>query len=211
MTEAQWRELIDSYVAGRLSADSFKRRFLEAFSAQRLVPSAIQDLFFVVDAYGGDPMGRGHDVTDDAQLMVAARRALLGLAPPETASSGPGPRPAGPQTPPPGVAGRPPLGVPPRLAAGIGMGCAVAATWAAVGILQVFAIAEQVDRVAHLGPVLSTVAAFVLTFIPVVGSVIAFFGAMDGWQWAPWLAGLVFLALPLTFQLGSLLAWRSRR
>jgi hypothetical protein len=208
MGEGQWRELIESYVAGRLSADSFKRRFLESFSASRLVPQAIQDLYFTVDAYAGDPMGRGHDVADDAALMVAARRALLRLAPNPEAGLGPGPsmdgqpRTAGP---------RGPLQAPPGIAAGLGLGCLLIGAWLAIGILQVFAIAAQVNSVMRLGEVLSTVAAFVLTFVPIVGSVIAFFGAKDVWQWSPWAAGAVFLLLPITAQTLSILSWRRRR
>lgn len=204
MGEGQWRDLIESFVAGRLSADSFKRRFLEAFGASRQVPPAIQDLYFTVDAYGGDPMGRGHDVADDAALMVAARRCLLHLAP--SASAPP------PPTPPPGSSGpRPALRAPPGVAAGLGLGCLLIALWAAVGVLQLFAIAEQVDRVTAFGPVISTVSAAFLTFVPVVGSVVAFFGAKDGWNWAPWVAAIVFLALPITAQTLSILTWRRRR
>ncbi|MBU6406548.1 MAG: hypothetical protein KGS44_05335 [Alphaproteobacteria bacterium] len=204
MDEGQWRDLIESYVAGRLSADSFKRRFLEAFAASRLAPPAIQDLFFTVDAYGGDPLSRGHDVADDAALTIAARRCLLHLAPSANASTPP------PQQP--GVGSpRPALRAPPGVAAGLGLGCLLIALWAAVGVLQLFAIAEQVDRVTALGPVISTLSASVLTFVPILGSVVAFFGAKDGWHWAPWAAALVFLALPITAQTLSVLTWRGRR
>lgn len=204
MDEGQWRDLIESYVAGRLSAHSFKRRFIESFAGSRFVPAAIQDLYFTVDAYAGDPLGRGEDIADDAAMMVAARRCLLRLAP-----SGAAPPPPAP---PPGAGGpRPALRAPPGFAAGLGLGCVLIALWAAVGILQIFAIAEQVDRVTAFGPVISTVSAAFLTFVPIVGSVIAFFGAKDGWQWAPWVAALVFLALPITAQTLSVLTWRRRR
>jgi hypothetical protein len=33
MTPLEWRALVDAYVGGRLSADTFKRRFVEAFEA----------------------------------------------------------------------------------------------------------------------------------------------------------------------------------
>ncbi len=207
MGEGQWRELIESYVAGRLSADSFKRRFLEAFAASRLVPQAIQDLYFTVEAYAGDPTGRGNDVADDAGLMVAARRALLRLAPNPDATAPPPPR----MEEPPRAAGpRGPLRAPPALAAGLGLGCLLIGAWIGVGILQVFAIAAQMNSLLRLGEVLSTVAAFVLTFVPVVGSVVAFFGAKDVWQWSPLAAGLVFLVLPIAAQTFSILSWRRR-
>jgi hypothetical protein len=209
MGEGQWRELIESYVAGRLSADSFKRRFLEAFSASRLVPQAIQDLYFTVDAYAGDPMGRGHDVADDAALMVAARRALLRLVP--NPEAGPSATPPRADEPPRAAGPRGPLRAPPALAAGLGLGCLLIGALFAVGIVQLFAIAAQVNSFLRLGEVLSTLAALVLTFVPIVGSVIAFFGAKDVWNWSPWAAGLVFLVLPITAQTLSILSWRRRR
>jgi hypothetical protein len=84
MTPLEWRALVDAYVGGRLSADTFKRRFVEAFEAavaeRASVPRSVQELYFTVEAYGGDPMGRGHDVADDAAMAEAARRALGQLA-----------------------------------------------------------------------------------------------------------------------------------
>jgi hypothetical protein len=207
MTAADWRELIESYAAGRLSAASFKRRFLEAFETAATVPPAIQELYFTVEAYAGDPMGRGHDVTDDAALMVAARRALMRLAPPERASPA-GAEPAieedEPQVRRAAILGR-------TITVSLRMGCALAALWLAFGVLQVFAIAEQIDRVSAFGPVLSTVGAVALTFVPVVGSVVAFFGAKDGWGWDLWLAGALFLLAPATVQILAALAWSRLR
>jgi hypothetical protein len=37
----------------------------------------------------------------------------------------------------------------------------------------------------------------------VVGSVVAFFGAMDVWHWQPWIAAVAFLAVPLVSLLGG--------
>ena len=69
MTPAQWRELIDAYVSGRISADAFKRRFTEAFegavASRAPTPAPVQDLAYTVEAYAGDPTARGHDVADD--------------------------------------------------------------------------------------------------------------------------------------------------
>lgn len=215
----QWRELIESYVLGRLSADSFRRRFLEAFASASRAPPAVQDLYFIVEAYAGDPTARGHDVVDDAELMLAARRALLRLepiaeepprSPPPYEEAG-GPEPMSAPWPPRSGRRGPPLQAPPGLAFGLGIGCVLVALWFGVGVLQVFAIAEQVDRVAEIGPVLSTLAGLVMAFVPVLGSVIAFFGAVDGWGWPTWVGALVFLAFPLAVQTSSFLAWRRRR
>ena len=56
--------------------------------------------------------------------------------------------------------------------------------------------------------VIATAIAFLVTFIPVVGGVIAFFGAMDVWGWNPWIAGILFLAVPALVMAGTLLRLR---
>ena len=82
-------------------------------------------------------------------------------------------------------------------------GCAVAVLWLAIGVLQFFAVADQIKSVTNWPTALATIAAIPLAFVPVVGSVVAFFGAMDVWNWAPWIAALEFLAVPLASLLGG--------
>ncbi len=206
MTPGAWRELVDAYVGGRLSADAFKRRFAEAFAAavaaRAPTPAAVQELAYTVDAYAGDPMARGHDVADDEDLQRAARRALT-LLPEEVGASA--------------TAAAPPQMTAEDLRAArarmqgaaisfgtVGaIGCAVAALWLAIGVLQFFAVAAQMQAVTDWGPAPSTLIAVPLAFIPIVGSIIAFFGAKDVWGWEPWLAALAFLALPLISLLGG--------
>jgi hypothetical protein len=203
MSPAQWRELIDAYASGRLSADAFKRRFGEAFeaavAARAPTPAAVQELAYTVEAYAGDPTARGHDVADDEDLQRAARKALAHL--PIDAEAG----------------ATAPAITPEELAqaharmrgAAIGfgavgaMGCAILALWLIIGALQFFAVAAQIQSVTDWGPAPSTIIAIPLAFVPVVGSVIAFFGAKDVWDWEPWLAALAFLALPLASLLGG--------
>ena len=201
---AQWRELIEAYVSGRLSADGFKRRFLDAHAeaVRTRAPThpAVQDLAYVVEAYAGDPTGRGNDVADDEDLLRAATRTLSAL-----------PEDVGAVTP--GVA-RPTeedirearaqmRGAAVRVGAIGGAGCLVALAWLTVGVLQFFAVSAQVQSLTDWGPAPSTLVSVPVTFIPVVGSVTAFFGAKDVWGWAPWLAGVAFLAVPAITMLGG--------
>jgi hypothetical protein len=213
MTPAQWAELIESYVSGRLSADSFKRRFNEAFTAaaQRrlIVPASVQELAYVVDAYAGDPTARGHDVSDDEDLLAAAQAALNELGWRERADAEPAPA-----APPPRDAG---VGGEIRIegldrekmqqearrvvftfgAVGAA-GCLLALLYVGIGVLQLFAVADQIQRVTDLGPVVATIGGLLLAFIPIVGGVIAYFGATDGWGWPNLVAGLVFFAFPIS-------------
>jgi hypothetical protein len=206
MTPAAWRELIDAYVAGRLSADAFKRRFDEAFqaavAARAPTPAAVQELAYTVEAYAGDPTARGHDIADDEDLQRAARRALALL--PADADAGAT------------VAAGPAMSAEDLRAAhsrmrgaaigfgAVGLaGCAVALLWLAIGILQFFAVAAQIQSVTDWGPAPSTVVSIPLAFIPIVGSAIAFFGAKDVWGWEPWLAARAVLLAPLVSLLGG--------
>jgi hypothetical protein len=211
MTFVQWRELIDAYVSGRLSADAFKRRFLEAFqaaaAARAPVPAVVQELAYVVDAYAGDPTARGNDVTDDADLMGAARAALARM-------------PAEP--PPVGVEAGPARIDPEQARAevrraaftlgafGVG-GCLMMVAWLVIGILQLFAVSAQVQAELDWGPAPSTLAGLLLAFIPLIGGVVAFFGAKDVWGWDAWLAALVFFAFPIAAMVSGWLTIGRRR
>lgn len=198
MSPAAWAELIASYVSGRLSADSFKRRFEEAFTIaveQRLrVPAGIQALAYVVQAYAGDPMARGHDVADDADMMRAARAALAELAPAQI--DAPQDQVIIESIDPEAMRGQAR-----RMAFTVGAfglaGCALALCYVGIGVLQLFAVADQIQRVTDLGPVVATLGGLALAFIPIIGGTIAYFGATDGWGWPNLVAGLVFFAFPV--------------
>lgn len=205
MNAAEWRALIEAYVAGRLSADAFKRRFLEAFHAaaqtRALVPNAVQELAYTVDAYAGDPLARGADIAEDSDLEAAARRALAAL--PEVVEE---------------PAAAPPPILEPRIdreqarrvvftTGALGAtGCAFALAWLAIVILQFFAVAAQIQSITDWGPAPSTILAIPLAFVPVIGGVVAFFGAKDVWDWPFWGAALVFLLMPLLAIAGG---WRA--
>jgi hypothetical protein len=219
MTLDAWRALIGAYVENRIGADAFKRRFLEAFdaaaAARAAVTPKVQALYFIVDAYGGDPTGRGHDVTDDRDLLDAARAALEELGPARIEDA-PRPIPAEPALKGEEARAREDAreqyrAAQRRIVLVGGAGCAMMILWLIISVLQFFAVSAQIQSVTDWGPAPATLAGLVTTFIPVVGSVVAFFGAKDVWDWAPWAAGLVFLGVPLAAYAAGALKWRGRR
>lgn len=233
MGSSEWRALLTAFLEGRLSAATFAKRFSEAFDVvvktRQPVPPRIQDLYFVVEAYAGDPMGRGHDVTDDQDLRAAAAAALAALpeAEPayadEAAPGGWAPDAAAQR---PDAAGGPTIyGPDPRredmrkevrraaftLGAFGAAGCLVILAWLTVGILQFFAASAQIDALLKLGPAPSAILGLFVAFTPVLGSIVAFFGAKDVWQWPTWGAALVFLVAPTLTLLGGADRWRRWR
>lgn len=213
MSRSEWRALLLAYADGRLGADTFRRRFLEAFEAaaraRRPVPPPIQDLFFTVEAYGGDPMGRGHAVSDDAELTLAAQAALRELGEGADAFAEPPPR-IEPVRVVIGADGPTARRFVWRLGAAGGLGCVAVLAYVGIGVLQFFAVAAQIQAVTQWGPAPSTLAGLLLAFMPIIGSVIAFFGAADVWNW-PWpAAAAVFFALPALSLLGGWVGWRRR-
>lgn len=61
----------------------------------------------------------------------------------------------------------------------------------AIGFAQLFAIEEFFKKTLDLG-LLDWVLALLVTYAPVVGSVLGMMGAMDAWGWSIWQAGLLF-------------------
>lgn len=215
MTADEWRALVEAYVDGRISADAFKRRFMEAFkaaaAARGSVPAPIQELAYVVDAYAGDPTARGHDVSDDAQLMAAARLTLSRMPARESAGQTAG-------------AGGP---IPSRMdpeqaraevrraaftlgAFGLG-GCLVMLAWFTIAVLQLFAVSAQVQSELGWGPAPSTLVGLALAFIPLLGGLVAYFGATDVWGWSNLVAGLVFFAFPIATMVSGWMTLGRRR
>jgi hypothetical protein len=213
MTPLEWRALVDAYVGGRLSADTFKRRFVEAFEAavaeRASVPRSVQELYFTVEAYGGDPMGRGHDVADDAAMAEAARRALGQLAvEPALAQD---PRIDEQER---AEAYRTAEARARRAAFTVGAvgaaGCLLGLAWLVIVALQFFAASALVQSVTSWGPGSSAVVGLIVAVVPILGSVTAFFGAKDVWQWHWALAALVFFAFPAATYIGGWRQWVRR-
>lgn len=203
MSPADWRQLIAAYLDGRLSAHAFQRRFLEAYAAATMVPAPIQRLYFVVEAYGGDPIARGHAVSDDDDLFRAAHGVVEELN-----------EHLGPERVEETVRG---AELTERLDAAenrarraaftmgaVGtLGCAAIGVYVAIGVLQFFAVSDQIQSVLAWSAAPAALVGLLLAFIPVVGSIIAFFGAKDVWLW-PWpVAAGVFFAFPaITYAAG---------
>lgn len=86
-----------------------------------------------------------------------------------------------------------------NVATGIGfaggmLGCIV---WLGLGLLQLAAIMAQLQSFFGLPWFVAGPIGLILTYIPIVGSVVGFFGAKDvfGWEW--WQAGLLFFGIGL--------------
>ncbi|SOE17228.1 hypothetical protein SAMN05877838_2123 [Hoeflea halophila] len=62
----------------------------------------------------------------------------------------------------------------------------------AVGIIQLFAIIDGIDHALGWGGVISFILAMVVTYIPVLGSVLGVYGAVNAWDWSFWQAATLF-------------------
>lgn len=207
MTPADWRALLEAFVDGRIGPDAFARRYLEGWRANRDAhaanPRAIDALFEVVEAYNPDEENRRATDADDDELAQAARRALRDL-------KEEGPVAAGART---YDRARTREEVR-RFQIGmnrlVGFGCLIVLVWLGLCLLQWSAVSAQVQSVVDIGPTPAAIAGFILAFIPIVGSVIAFFGAIDVWDWNPWIAGVIFFAAPAATIFSGWMRWWRR-
>jgi hypothetical protein len=76
MTPADWRALLEAFVARRIGADAFQRRYLDGWRANRDAgvpnPPPIDSLFDVVEAYDSDYERRADTASDEQELEQAA-------------------------------------------------------------------------------------------------------------------------------------------
>ena len=61
-----------------------------------------------------------------------------------------------------------------------------------VGFVQLFAISDGIGHLLHWNGFFSIVAAFFVTYIPLIGSGLGVYGAMSVWDWSIWQAGALF-------------------
>lgn len=81
---AAWHRLIEGFVAGAIDPGGFHDAFLTLWRQGRDqgLPAAIEDLFYVVEAFTPDPDLRDASAlweADEAELLAAARKALAAL------------------------------------------------------------------------------------------------------------------------------------
>lgn len=70
----------------------------------------------------------------------------------------------------------------------------------AIGVLQLFAIAAGLESWWGVNTFFSFFFAFFFAYLPLIGSIVGFAGAMNAWGWEWWQAGgLFFGGLIITF------------
>lgn len=204
MTPADWRALIEAYLDGRLSAEAFMRRFVEAWRASAgRVPRAVASLQSHVEAFEADVMDAREDgVVNDDELRQAAQRALSML------DEDQGPAVAShtfDRT----RAREDVRRFQVQMSGCVGIGCVIALIWVALCILQIYFVSEWIQAEFEWGAWPSAVVGFILAFVPIIGNVLAFFGAtQEGWPM--WLAAIIFFAAPAATLISGWTRWRQQ-
>jgi len=203
MMLADWRALIEAYLDGRLSAEAFARRFLEAWRAEREarlapIPAAVESLFFAVEAFDGAAQLADSGAVEDDDMRQAAQRALRELR---------AEAPVQPHTFDRTRTREDMRRFQVRMTGCAGLGCVIALIWVGLCILQIYFVSEWIQQALNWGAWPSAVVGFVLAFVPIVGNVLAFLGAtQEGWP--AWLAAIVFFAAPAATLLSGWSRWR---
>lgn len=200
MTPADWRALIEAYLDGRLSAEAFMRRFVDAWrAAGGGVPRAIAAMQTTVEAFEASVLEAGEEggVNDD-ELRHAAQRALANLAEEPAVA---------PHTFDRTRAREEMRRFQVHMAGCAGVGCVLALIWIALCVLQINFVIEWIHANWISNVWLSSIIGFVLAFVPIVGNALAFLGATQA-GWATWLAAVVFFAAPAVTLLSGWSRWR---
>lgn len=200
MTSADWRALIEAYLDGRLSAEAFMRRFIEAWQHSRTaIPPAIVTLQPAVEAFEAQVNeAREEGIANDDELRQACQRALSNLG--EDAR-------VAPHTFDRTRAREEMRRFRVQLTGCAGIGCTIALIWVALCILQIYFVSEWIQRAFDWGAWPSAVLGFILAFVPIVGNLLAFLGAtQEGWP--AWIAAIVFFAAPAATLISGWTRWR---
>lgn len=187
MNAADWRALIEAYLDGRLSAEAFTRRFVEAWAAGGAPPWVAQ-VQPHVEAFESDLQdAREEGSVGDDELRQAAQRALAmagedGGVSPHTFDR---------------TRTREEMRRVQFQGQGcVGVGCFLFVLWVALCLLQVnYAIVQLQSVMGDGAPIITFALGAVLAFVPIVGNVLAFLGATSQ-GWHPALAAIVFFAAP---------------
>ena len=205
MNAAEWRALIEAYLDGRLSAEAFMRRFMEAWNVDGpRPPRAIAALQVHVEAFEADVTAAMEDAqVNDDEMRRAAQNALgeLDEVPPspqahtfDRARTRDDMRRFTFQT-----------------SGCAGAGCFIAAAWVALCLLQIVFVSDYVQHVLGLSAWPSAFIGFFLAFVPIVGNILAFLDATQLRGWATWIAAIVFFAAPFVTMLSGWSRWRRYR
>lgn len=203
MTSADWRALIEAYLDGRLSAEAFTRRFMDAWRAGAAIPGAVADLRVAVEAFEAEVTQAGQDgAVNDDDLRTAARRARMLLD-----EEGPA---LGPHTFDRTRAREDMRRFSISMHRIAGVGCLIALAWLVLCLVQIVFVSEWVQNAFGWSAWPSAFLGFFLAFTPIVGNVLAFLDATEIRDWPAWLAAIVFFAAPVATFLSGWSRWRRR-
>jgi hypothetical protein len=200
MSPADWRALLEAYLDGRLSAEAFMRRFIEAWSTTGgAVPRAVAGMQPAVEAFEAEVAdAREEGAVNDDELRQAAQRALSGLSEEPAVQ---------PHTFDRTRAREDMRRFEVRVGRLAGLGCLIAFAWVALCVLQINFVIEWIHDELGFGVWLSAIVGFFLAFVPIIGNVLAFLGASAA-GWPTWLAAIVFFAAPAVTLLSGWTRWR---
>jgi hypothetical protein len=201
VTSADWRALVEAYLDGRLSAEAFMRRFIEAWqNSPGAIPHAIAGLQPHVEAFEARVAEeREEGAVNDDELRQAAQRALSNLVE-DT--------PVSPHTFDRTRAREDMRRFEIRVQRLAGVGCLIAFIWVALCVLQINYVIEWIYANAIPSVWLSALIGFFLAFVPVIGNLLAFLGATQEGHWPIWVAALVFFAAPAATLISGWTRWR---
>ena len=91
-----------------------------------------------------------------------------------------------------------------KAVAGVMLGCLPMVLFIVFGLVQYTAITAQLESFAHIGGFWGGALSWALTYFPIVGSIVGFFGARDVWGWPWWQAALLYFGIPTGFLLISM-------
>jgi hypothetical protein len=200
VSPADWRALIEAYLDGRLSAEAFMRRFVDAWrAANGAVPRAIALMQPHVEAFEAQVLeAQEEGAVDDDEMRQSAQRALANLSEEATVSPHTFDRTRAREE-----LRRFRL----QMTGCAGVGCVIALVWVALCVLQINFVIEWIHANVIANVWLSAVIGFFLAFVPIVGNVLAFLGATAA-GWPAWLAAIVFFAAPAVTIFSGWSRWR---